>query len=695
MKERLGSILQAPSRYFFNEWVVIALLNAILINSVNHKISIITKSFNRKSFWEYFIENLLTDKQQGKVVIILEQEIKQKKFQGSTYLILDDTEPFLSNLPDEVIDQLEKTAPVMFITNIEVDLRSDIETLYKMVRLCRQQLSYKTPFDFINTFSGRKNWLKLVKFCNWFHMKTRLSEIKESKRKVHNQKFNRNVIARICPDETNKYEDEENLCDDEIPEWPEQFTRPAEFVTSREKEIMFIPEGDTQLMPSFALYTKRSSSDSAKIYEEDTIIFDEPSMVQSVYDMDTEPLQVDEDTEAPNTEILEPEVGSNSKEVKSVTEESQVSADEADTDEDSEIIYRAQTQLYKEVARSSGSSSQASQNTVVTELAYLAETEDPSLVLQCAQDPFDSSEHLLEVPQLAQKNSSESSHASLNFQKIPHSSEDLIIPSSFDQPIVISSETPDKLGAKHNSVSNLFDSEKEQEFTDVDETTKEPVEDPRIEWVKLTPQINSQAIAGGRPNLAKYSTPIARLCGDVQNFESPEHLFSSPDESARKRVRGEIIFEVTKNDVFGSVIRAKTDGDYSPVVKNNKKLDLSKLSFSRPAKQLLVDRSSPIQIDIDDDDDEVIPSSQVMATFQTPKKALDTSSGSKSYPARTDSRSSSKRKASEGWLNKYSPIDPSTTPNNRRRKLETLFNKEKKANNLPRSRSPDDLFDFE
>uniref|UniRef100_A0A336KE58 CSON006750 protein n=1 Tax=Culicoides sonorensis TaxID=179676 RepID=A0A336KE58_CULSO len=188
----------------------------------------------------------------------------------------------------------------------------------------------------------------------------------------------------------------------------------------------------------------------------------------------------------------------------------------------------------------------------------------------------------------------------------------------------------------------------------------------------------------GRCN-ATISTPIAQLINGkaFHDSESPisflsPHFWSDtkkPPAVTPKNKTEDSVFEITKNDVFGNVLRVNENNEISPVgqKKDTNKFDWSALTNDvSPKRKKVVTPSTSLVVEPDSPSNKSSDRPSTSSNLNTPtSKRLSTPSSS---------RSSSKRifKSGGGWLNKYSPHVAPTTPKtprtNRRKKLETLFN---------------------
>lgn len=157
--------------------------------------------------------------------------------------------------------------------------------------------------------------------------------------------------------------------------------------------------------------------------------------------------------------------------------------------------------------------------------------------------------------------------------------------------------------------------------------------------------------------------------------ESPPHFvdFDFLNQQLFSNSKHESVFEITKNEIFSNFIKAKANGELTPVVEP---ASTSRRRSPSPPTSTF----NPV---VSDDEDEMVPSSQPWFSFRTPKRRTTpckTRGSSKSRPAAT----------SGGWLNKFMDVSPTVpspkTPVSRKR----LFGADGKK--APPVNSPEDLF---
>lgn len=199
----------------------------------------------------------------------------------------------------------------------------------------------------------------------------------------------------------------------------------------------------------------------------------------------------------------------------------------------------------------------------------------------------------------------------------------------------------------------------------------------------------------------KISTPIAELVNGkgFQDSESPIGILSPNfwSETKQSKIqRPEEVFEITKNDVFCNVLRINENNEISPVGNKVTQRPLPKYNWAA---------FTGTSTEVSPRNETESPS----AATTSPRKSIESheksqlrTPTSKRTPTTPCRSSSSKKlfKSSGGWLNKYSPPavtrKTSKTPQNRRKKLETLFNdiaSTSEINGQDLLMSPNDLFE--
>ncbi|XP_063700091.1 uncharacterized protein LOC134830513 isoform X2 [Culicoides brevitarsis] len=165
-----GSIIAGPNCRFYNEWIIISLIYAIVSNKnrqCRKPIIIITKSEGKKLTWVNFFQNLLPDVCTG----MKEEETKKED-------VLDEVNYLDKELDSKIIRNCFTKVPCVFASNSETSLLNDLYIFHKIVKYCRQEVSFSDPHEFINTFCSKEKRKKLRAFIKPFYLEIFWKEVK-------------------------------------------------------------------------------------------------------------------------------------------------------------------------------------------------------------------------------------------------------------------------------------------------------------------------------------------------------------------------------------------------------------------------------------------------------------------------------------------------------------------------------------